>query len=214
MKKIILIPIFVLICAVVVLYFFVFKADEVENTENKIQNNNEIITENELKTYKDEVNNFSFEYPKDGELKKYSDTNVTVSFFSVFVEKEVKSNSLFIVNVSGYDIEKNETIEDWWSKYGPQVGRQAPYPDEEKLIKVAGEDAYYTVYDSESNTFGFSKTAVVFIYIGHNGKVYEISGDKLPVDPKAKGLTSEEIKTVQEYEKVFAKILESFKFID
>jgi len=156
-------------------------------------------------TFLNEKFYYKLEYPISATIKNYSETNTNIL---------LTQDLFFNINVYLKDNDQNLSIQDWWQQNGPQNERQAPYPDEEKIIQVAGVDAYYTRYDTESSAFGYNQLSAVFIYVPHDGNIYEISGAELPPDPQTKGLTQDEINVVQEYTKTFNQMLTSFEFID
>ncbi len=206
MKKIILIA---LVGCLIIAGFIVWKVKSVDTTVSQPKTTTEV--KDDWKVYENTKYKYRISVPAlwatenthDETILIFGHNNPTQNILGAYIRVFYFGENL-----------KNLPIQDWWKKNGPQIGRQAPYPDTEKLIKVGGEDAYYTVYDSESSAFGYEKLAAVFIYIGHNGKVYEISGGVLPTDPAGRGLTAAEVETAKKYEEIFNKILESFQFTD
>lgn len=213
MKKNILL-VLVISTILIAIYLILIRKAEKSNQplsliENKEEQNN-YTQDIELLIYTSKNFQYKIKYSKSLGFIEHNDGK-NVYFSLTKREKNIQKDfDVTITFFSYYD--KEVSIKDWWEEYGPQNERQAPYPDEEKEIKIGNLDAYYTSYETSRTSFGYEYFTPVFIYIIHDSKVFEISGVKLPSDAKDLGFSDQEIQEAKVYESIFNQMLQSFTF--
>lgn len=175
--------------------------------DNKIED----IKISNQNVYSNDKYSFKINYPNNVGYKLFNNGETVA--FSLNNTKEQRAKAFSFVLNNYITEEFSTSVKDWWEKYGPQNERQAPYPDEEKEIKIGNNiDAYYTSYESSRTSFGYEYFTPVFLYIIHDGRVFEISGVKLPSNAKELGFSDEEINEAKSYEMIFDQMLQSFSF--
>jgi hypothetical protein len=143
---------------------------------------------------------------------------------AVFVIQN-KGNSIQerIFSISQYQYTNQKSVEDWWLLEGPQTHRQAPHPDIEKRIVAAGHDSMLTVYDSERVSFGLEGFGKIVVYVFANNHIFEITTHKIAEDVlhafkngedifEQYGITPDDIKVVEENQKLFWRIMNTLEF--
>lgn len=171
--------------------------------------------------YEDLKFKFKFQYPKNSlEVSDQRDmipprglafTTSNVQFLNdSFPQKYGKAS--FSVDLQKNVNPENQLVGQWWDENGLEAEKTSPSYYKKEDINIDGEKAIKLFYDAQ-NGFGRKFYDSVIVLIPHGKDIYEVWGYKLPDTPDPT-LTSEDIKSAHEYEKIFNNILASFKFVE
>lgn len=190
-----------------------FKKENVNNNDISLFKNN-----NESLTYTNDKYGYKINYPNNFYFKENISGSITFSHNSVNLSN-VSNPGPFEVRpplyFATYSNDYKNSAKDWFEENNPysklsQIHERDIVPDETKELTIAGEKAYYLLYDKERNAFGDSKFALTFYYVPHGENIFQISGIDIPKDTT--GISETELVEMKEYKKIFDDMLASFQF--
>lgn len=223
MKKIFTILVSVLIIAMSGFYIYSKKLllQNKEGEKNQITKQEEIKKEvmQEAQTKEIKLGDMVLSIPESLIIEDLTEKNITVNIPGIFAENneldqkiQVKQKRFMLF----FDKNSNKdklSLKDWSDNYGPQTEPHSQIAINEKYIKINNFDAYLTLYSYPRYVYDIEYYDREQTYLSNKTDIYEIRNYRR-ADPKNIFLTPEEIKSIENYEKIVDQIIKSIRFVN
>ncbi len=200
-------------------YFFTKQKKIVEAPINTQQDSSQSNKVANIDTKEFKLDNMVLNIPKDLEVSMLNNNSLSIKIPGVYAENNDAFKKIQIKNKSieffyyKNDNNENKSLKEWFMYKGPQSEKGAQIAIEEKYIKLNTFDAYLTIYGVPDYTFDTKYYNREQTYLSNKTDIYEILNYRMANVNEVK-LTPDELKSIQNYEKIVDQIIQSIHFVN